>query len=168
MNIALMGFRGTEKSAICRLLAKKLDKKLVSTYEEISKKTPAGISKFVKKHGLDKFYDLESEVIENLSDLDDCVFDTVWSAFMRNENIINLKRNSLIILLTSDIKKATGKSSAKEQSAEDYCYSDELKGLLPERELKHEKSADYIIDTSSLSPEEVCDLIMHYAGTEVK
>ena len=85
---------------------------------------------------------------------------------MRNENIINLKRNSLIILLTSDIKKK--RLSAKEQSAEDYCYSDELKGLLPERELKHEKSADYIIDTSSLSPEEVCDLIMHYAGTEVQ
>ena len=74
MNIALTGFKGTEKSAICRLLAKKLDKKLISTYEEISKKTGIGIGKFVEKYGWNKFHDLASEVIETLSDLDYCVF----------------------------------------------------------------------------------------------
>ena len=159
MNIALMGFSGTEKSAICMLLAKRLDKKLISIYDELLKKTGISSQKFVKMHGLDKFHDLESEVIENLSDLDDCVFDTGLSAAMRNENIINLKRNSLIILLTADIKKRAGRLNAKEDSAEDYGYDDGL---------KHEKSADYIIDASSLSPEEVCDLIMHYVQAEVQ
>lgn len=167
MNIALMGFRGTEKSAICRLLAKKLDKKLISTYEEISKKTNIGIGKFLKKHGLDKFNDLVSEVIEKLSDLDDCIFDASCGDLLRNENIINMKKNSLLILLTADIKKTTRSNAKEKPSPERYYYADE-KYFLPEHELKYKKSADYIIDTSSLSPEEVCDLIIHYVQAEVQ
>ena len=38
MNIALIGFRGTGKTIISKLLAKKLDKKLISTDEEIINK----------------------------------------------------------------------------------------------------------------------------------
>ena len=40
MNIALIGFRGTGKTTIAKLLARKLDKKLVSIDEEIVKKKP--------------------------------------------------------------------------------------------------------------------------------
>ncbi len=163
MNIALTGFKGTEKSAICRLLAKKLDKKLISTYEEISKKTGIGIGKFVEKYGWNKFHDLASEVIETLSDLDDCVFYASCSDLIRNENVINIKKNSLIILLTADIKKPA-RSGAKEK----HDYAEEMKDFLPEHESRYKKSADYIIDTSSLSPEEVCDLIIHYVQTEVQ
>ena len=146
-----MGFMGTDKSAVCRLLAKKLDKKLISTYDELSKKMPIRTAKFVKNHGLNKFYELESEVIGSLSDLDDCVFDTSLSAALRNENVINLKRNSLVILLTAGIKKLPSGLNSQDS---------------PENESKYEKSADYIIDTSSLSQEDVCDLIVHYLQTE--
>ena len=67
MNIALIGFRGVGKTTVARLLAKKLDKKFISTDEEIVKKAEMTALKFVKKHGLEKFLELESEVIENVS-----------------------------------------------------------------------------------------------------
>jgi shikimate kinase len=132
MNIAIIGFRGTGKTTVSKLLAKRLDKKLVCFDDEIEKRTKLGIDKIVKKHGWDKFREIEADIVDNISDLDECVFDTGGGIVVRNENIINLKRNAI------------------------------------EREPRYKKAADYAIDTSTLTPEEVCDLIMHYLETEMR
>ena len=169
MNIALIGFRGAGKTTIAKLLARKLDKKLVSTDEEIEKKTKVGIEKFVKKYGWDKFRDIESEVVEYLSDLDECVFDTGGGIVMRNENIINLKKSSLLVLLTADIKTITERlMKSKRPALTKKNYIDEIRDVLQEREHRYKNAADYAIDTSRLSPEEVCDLIMHYVQMEMQ
>lgn len=170
MNIALIGFRGTGKTTIAKLLAKKLDKKPISTDEEIVKKTKMSIPKFVKKYGWEKFREAESDVIERISNLDECVFDTGGGIVMRNENIINLRRNSLIVLLTADIKTITNriKNSKKRPALTSKGYSDEIKDVISEREARYKRAADYTIDTSRLSPEEACDLIIHYAQMELQ
>ena len=51
MNIVLIGFRGTGKTTISRLLAGKLDKRLISTDEEITKIVKLSPEKIVKKYG---------------------------------------------------------------------------------------------------------------------
>lgn len=164
MNIALIGLRGTGKTAVARLLAKKLDKKLVSTDEEIAKKI-GSVPKFVRKYGLEKFREIESDVIESVSDFDDCIFDTGSGIVMRNENIINLKRSALIVLLTSDAKTMLSRLKNMQQLPSSH---DELKLMLQEHESRYQKAADYTIDTSRLSPEEVCDLIIHYVQLELQ
>src|SRR3989338_7838041 len=131
MNIALVGFRGTGKTSVAKLLAKKLDKNLISTDDEIEKKTKIKISKFVEKYGWDKFRDIESDVIESISDFDECVFDTGGGIVMRNENIINLKRNALIVLLTADIKTITSRiKNSKRPALIKSNYLDEIKDVL--------------------------------------
>ena len=45
---------------------------------------------------------------------------------------------------------------------------DELKDALQELESRYKRAADYAIDTSRLSPEEVCNLISHYIQMELK
>ena len=169
MNVALIGFRGTGKTTIGKLLSKKLDKKLISSDEEIEKRAKMSIAKFVKKHGWDRFREIEAEIIDGISDLDECVFDTGGGIVMRNENIINLKKNSLIVLLTADIKTITSRlRSSKRPALTKSNYLDEIKDVLSEREEKYRKAADYSIDTSRLSPEEACDLIMHYIQMEIQ
>ena len=167
MNIALIGSRGTGKTAVARLLAKRLDKKLISTEDEIIKKARTTIPKFIRKYGLEKFHDLESEITEGISDFDDCIFDTGSGIVMRNENIINLKKNALIVLLTTDAKTIMRRLKNK-LSLVKKDYIDEIKYILQEHESRYQKAADYTIDTSRLSPEEVCDLIIHYVQLELQ
>ena len=169
MNIALIGFRGTGKTTIAKLLAKNLDKKLISSDEEIENKTKMPIAKFVKKYGWDKFREVESEIIDGISDFDECVFDTGGGIVMRNENIINLKKNALIVLLTADIKTLTSRLKKNRRPALTKSnYLDEIKDVLKEREAMYKKAADYTIDTSRLTPQEACDLITHYIQMELQ
>ncbi|MEK6983300.1 MAG: shikimate kinase [Nanoarchaeota archaeon] len=169
MNIALIGFRGTGKTTIAKLLARNLDIKLICTDEEIVKRTKISINNFVKKYGWDKLREVESEIIENVSDFDECIFDTGGGIVMRNENIINLKKNALIVLLTADVKTIAIriKGSKERPALTKKNFYDEIKDVLQDREIRYKKAADYTIDTSRLSPQEVCDLIMHYARTEL-
>ena len=171
MNIALIGFRGTGKTTIAKLLSRNLDKKLVSTDEEIEKRAKMPIGKFVKKYGWDRFREIESDVIEYISDFDDCIFDTGGGIVMRNENVINLKKNALIVLLTADVKTITNRlKNSKEMPAltKRGNYLDEIKDVLQERDDKYKKAADYAIDTSRLKPEDACGLIMHYVQMELQ
>ena len=169
MNISLMGFSGTGKTVVSKLLAKRLEKKLISTNEEIAGKTRLGIEKIVKRYGWGRLLEVESEVIESLSELDECIFDTGSSAVLRNENIINLKKNGLIIFLTADPKVIESRIRNGQEKT-DFTkknYIDKVKGVLDEWQGKYKRAADYTIDTTSLSPEEVCDLIAHYIQMEL-
>jgi len=171
VNIALIGFRGTGKTTVCRLLAKRLGKKLISTDEETEKKTKLSIEKFVKKYNWDKFREAEAEVIESICDFDECIFDTGGGIVMRNENIVNLKKNALIVLLTADIRTIANRLKNSKMPAltkgAKGNYLDEIKEVMQERETRYEKAADYAIDTSGLIPEEVCNLIAHYVQMEM-
>ena len=164
MNISVTGFRGIGKTTVSRLLAEKLDKKLISTDEEIAKKTKLSPEKFVRKYGQEKFLDVETDVIEGICDFDECVFDTSSSIVARNENIINLKKNGLIVLITADSKTINSRQKTKQAKKN----IEDVKSTLQVLESKYKKAADYTIDTSNLSPEEVCDLIIHYIAMELK
>ena len=170
MNIALIGFRGTGKTTLSRMLANKMDKKVISTDEEIKKRTKTSIDIFVKKEGWDRFRDIESEVIEYICDFDECIFDTGGGVVVRNENIINLKKNGLIVLLTADAKTITErlKKGSGRPALTKGNYIDEVNDVMRKREENYKKAADYIIDTSEISPEDACDLIMHYIRMELR
>ena len=169
MNIAITGFSGTGKTTISRLLAGKLDKRLISTDEEITKIVKLSPEKIVKKYGWEKLREKEADVIENISELDEYVLDAGCGIVLRNENVINLKKNSIIIFLTADMKAVAARLRRKEEKI-DFTksnYIDNVKGALSEFEEKCKRAADYIIDTSNMTPEEACDLIVHYVQLEL-
>ncbi|MBI2541088.1 shikimate kinase [Candidatus Woesearchaeota archaeon] len=171
MNIALIGFRGAGKTTIGKLLSRRLDKKLISTDDEIEKTTKMPIAKFVNEYGWKRFREVEADIIEYVSDFDDCIFDTGGGIIMRNENIVNLKKNALIVLLTADIgtvKNRLKNSRERPALTKNGNFLEEAKGVMQEREARYKNAADYTIDTSMMKAEEACDLIMHYVKMELQ
>ncbi len=169
MNLSLTGFSGSGKTTVSRLLAEKLGKKLISTDEEFVKITKLGKDRFVKKHGIGKFLQREADIIESISDLDECIFDTNSEIVLRNENIINLKKNGLVILLTADTKTILVRLNRERQkSGHKGSFTDNKKTFFDEHFEKYKKAADYTIDTSNLSPEEICELIIYYLQMELQ
>lgn len=170
MNITITGFSGTGKTTISKLLAKSLDKKLISTDDEIFKRTKMAPKKFVKRYGWDKLREAESDAIEAISDLDECVFDAGCGIILRKENIINLKKNGIVIFLTANQKTIANRLKNKEDRLDftKINYIDKIKGVLTECDEKYRMLTDYIIDTSNMSPEEVCNLIAHYVQMEIQ
>ncbi|MBI4452655.1 hypothetical protein HY637_04445 [Candidatus Woesearchaeota archaeon] len=169
MNITITGFSGSEKTTISRLLARQLNKKLISTDEEIIKKTKMTPKKIVMKYGWEKLRESEADVIEIISELDEYVLDAGCGIVLRNENIVNLKKNGIIIFLAADPKTVAARLRRKEEEI-DFTksnYIDKVKGALSEFEERYKKAADYTIDTSSMSPDEACDLITHYVQMEL-
>lgn len=169
MNIAVTGLSGTGKTTISRLLARRLDKRLVSTDDEIAKKTSLSPEKIVKKYGWEKLREAEANVVESISELDEYVLDAGCGIMLRNENVVNLKKNGIIIFLTADAKTVAAKLKRKEEKS-DFTknnYIDKVKGALNEFDERCKRAADYTIDTSNMSPEEACDLITHYVQLEM-
>ncbi|MEM2936332.1 MAG: shikimate kinase [Candidatus Bathyarchaeia archaeon] len=165
MNIVLIGFRGTGKTVVGKKLAEVLNKRLVKMDELVTEKAGMSIPEIVERHGWDKFRDVESEVAEEVGKMDNCIIDTGGGVILREVNVHNLKKRGIIIWLKSDVKtiierikddkgrpSLTGKKS----------FIEEVTEVLEQRIKKYEDAADYAIDTSRLTVDEVVDKIIGY------
>ncbi len=85
MNLVLIGYRGTGKSAVAEILSRKLGMPAVSLDEEIAREAGMPIPEIVEKHGWPWFRDLESEIAERFAMRDDAILDTGGGVVLRPE-----------------------------------------------------------------------------------
>ena len=162
MNIALIGYRGTGKTSVGKLLAKKLNRKLLSTDKMIIKKAGMPINKIVKKCGWNRFRHLESEAIKNIGGKDNCIIDSGGGVILKNKNISALKKNCIIVLLKANPKVIASriKSSKQRPPLTNKSFIEEVRAVLKQRKEKYNNAADFIISTNNLSIGKVCNKII--------
>lgn len=100
-NVVLVGFMGTGKSAVGRIVAKRMGREFVDLDEEIVKGNGMSINEIFEKYGEGRFRDLESKKIGEFSSKEDLVIGTGGGALIRKENVENLKKNGVLICLTA-------------------------------------------------------------------
>ena len=106
MNIILIGYRGTGKSVISRILAKNLHCQRFSIDEEIVNKTGETISQIVLHESWDRFREIEREVVEEVAaKAKNSVIDCGGGVVLDKRNVIDLKRNGKTVLLVSSLEK---------------------------------------------------------------
>jgi shikimate kinase len=162
MNIVIIGFRGTGKTSVSELLAKRLNRKLISTDKIIVEKAKMTIPKIVDKYGWEKFREIESKVIEEISSLNNCVIDAGGGIILNENNIKNLSKNGKFILLSADIntiKKRIEKSSER-PSLTGKDFTEEVEDVLEQRKEKYKKAADIEIDTNNKEINEIAEEII--------
>ncbi|MHC2994437.1 MAG: hypothetical protein IBV53_02885 [Candidatus Atribacteria bacterium] len=165
-NIILVGLEGTNKLEIGKDLALKLKMKFVDTDEMMKRESRLGLSELLKKYGVKYFRSLENEIIEKISSASNTVIVVGGGSILRGKNVKALMRNGYFIsLITSKIYLKINK--IKDEKYRLLSQWDQLfqsaKGIL---NLKTPSfpAADYIIDITDLSIEEINQKIIKKLG----
>ena len=103
LNVVLVGMPSAGKSNVGKLLSKALNKEFYDCDVEVNKKYGLTPSEIILTQGEKAFRDIESEVIKELSLKSGAVIALGGGGVLREENIINLKRNSIIIYIERDL-----------------------------------------------------------------
>ena len=154
MNIVLIGYRGTGKSTVGKLLAARLGRELVSTDAEIVKHAKRTIPQIVAQEGWESFRDRESEVCRELAARDQLVIDTGGGAILRAQNVEALRRNGTVFWLEASvvtITKRIGRDNQRPSLTGSKSFVDEIQEVLRERTPKYQAAADHVITTDNRS-----------------
>jgi shikimate kinase len=163
MNIVLIGYRGTGKSAVGRLLAARLGRELVSTDAEIVKRAQRTIPEIVAQQGWDYFRDLESDICQELSSRDHLIIDTGGGAILRPQNIEAFKKNGTAFWLTASVEtivKRIGNDNQRPSLTGTKSFVDEIQDVLQERMPKYQAAADHVIATDNRSINQLVETLL--------
>jgi len=163
MNIVLIGYRGTGKSTVGRLLASRLGRQLVSTDAEIVKRAQRTVPEIIAQEGWEYFRDLESDICRELAVRDQLVIDTGGVAILRAQNIESLKKNGTVFWLTASVEtiaKRIGSDNQRPSLTGTKSFVDEIQDVLQERMPKYQAAADHVIATDHRSINQLVETVL--------
>ncbi|WP_413933884.1 shikimate kinase [Nitrospira sp. BLG_1] len=163
MNVVLIGYRGTGKSTVGKVVAVRLGCELLSTDTEIVKLAGQTIPQIVEQYGWEYFRDLETKMCQGLAGKDGLVLDTGGGAILRPQNVDMLKRTGKLFWLTASVEtiaKRIGSDTQRPSLTGTKSFIDEIQDVLRERAPKYQAAADHVIETEGKSVSQVADEIL--------
>ena len=162
MNLILIGYRGTGKSTVGEILAKRLKLRLVNLDERIAAKAGKRIPEIVEQRGWEHFRDLESEVVAEAVKDDGQVLDCGGGVILREKNTALLKKAGQVFWLQASIPTIVARiqNGAERPSLTGKSFTDEVADVLREREPRYRAAADHVVDTEGKTPERVAEEIV--------
>ena len=162
-SIALIGFMGTGKTVVGKVLARKMGTELIELDAIIEKKAGKTIPEIFQQGGEISFRELEIEVTKEVAGKKNAVIACGGGIVLNKINIDRLRKECVIVYLTASpgvILKRTsvGKDNRPLLSVADRTL--QIKELLRFRQPFYERAADIKIDTSKLGIDSVAELII--------
>ncbi|MGH7259156.1 MAG: shikimate kinase [Nitrospiraceae bacterium] len=171
MNIVLIGYRGTGKSSVGKLLAERSGRELISTDAEVVRRAGHSIPDIVKQHGWDHFRDLESAVCRDLAGKDQLIIDTGGGAILRQDTVDCLKTNGMLFWLTAEVAtigRRIGGDTQRPSLTGSKSFIEEVEEVLRERTPKYKAAADHVIATDHKTIGEIVDTILQAVARSTK
>lgn len=173
MNIVLIGYRGTGKTSVGEALSRRLGRSFYDTDAYIEEKLGRSISDAVAAKGWAFFRAMEKEAIAEIAAFQHSVIATGGGAVMDKDNVDRLRENSSFVLLTADINtiieriQRDDRSSGQRPALLNDDIRRETETLLKHRMPVYKQVADFCVDTTNLTIDEVVERIMRrYRGRE--
>ena len=163
MNIVLIGYRGTGKSTVGKILGQRLQRTVISTDAEIVKEAGQSIPEIVEKFGWDHFRELETQICRTLKDHKDLVIDTGGGLILKEDNVKILKAKGTFFWLTAEVATIVSRISGDTQRPSlsgTKSFVEEIEDILKERRPKYQAAADHVIPTDQASPQQIADSIL--------
>ena len=177
MNIVLIGYRCSGKTAVAKIVARELGRDFLDMDALIEENAGCSIETIVSRRGWDHFREIEKRLVEEVSERDNLVIATGGGVVVDEGNVKNLRKNGWIVWLNGkaevlkermDKQQRSGKIRPSLTGADPL---EEIKQVLDVRTPLYERTATLVVDTSTLSLREVSALIMkslpknHMGGT---
>ena len=163
MNIILIGYRGTGKSVVGKILAQRLSMDYVGMDANIVKRAGMTIPQIVEQFGWARFRDIETEAARALAGRDNLVVDTGGGVIERPENMPALKASGPVFWLKASVETIVQRIRRDDQRpalTEGKSFTEEVAEVLQQRRNKYRRAARYEIDTDDLTPDQVAGRII--------
>ncbi len=160
MKVVLIGFRGTGKTSVGRILASRLGLPLHDTDALIEQRAGMPIPELFRQHGEAHFRALEREVVASLRAAEG-VIGTGGGAVCDPANVTDLRRHGRVFLLTTPpgiIHERIAGSDRPGLTA--LPPEEEVRTLLLRRKEAYLGAADICIDTGRRTPDEAAEIIL--------
>ncbi|ADY73697.1 Shikimate kinase [Desulfurobacterium thermolithotrophum DSM 11699] len=159
-KIVLVGFMGSGKTTVGKLLSKVLKIPFVDLDEEIVKRTNMSIPCIFEKFGEERFREIERKtLVEFLLKPKNLVISTGGGAPTYKNNMELINKNSVSVYLKTDFEKLWERISKDSNRPLVRLGKEKVRDLL-KRRLSHYEKAKIIIRTDELTPEEVVKKIL--------
>ena len=161
-NIYLTGFMGTGKSAAAQYLRTEFPAEMIDMDMEIAKRESKSIPEIFKTYGEDRFRELETELLRDISKEKGLVVSCGGGVPLRLQNVELMKQNGRIILLTASadtifqrVRTDSGRPLLRAGFDTEY-----IRTMLQSRQPYYDHAADITISTEGRSVEEVCQTLI--------
>jgi shikimate kinase len=160
-NITLVGFMGTGKTTVGRILAHRLGYRFVDVDNEVEREQGVTISHIFSEFGEPHFRQLEHDMIKRLSDSKGLVISAGGGAVINPENTENMKAGGPVVCLAAgpDVILGRVEGSTHRPLLQVPDPRGRIQELLNARAPFYAR-ADVTIDTDGLAPEDVADRVM--------
>ncbi len=164
-NIVLIGFMGSGKSTVGKILADRLELDFVDTDRMIEERTGRSIQQIFSDEGEDRFRDLEKRVVASICAVANTVVSAGGGVILRRENRSLLKKETVVYLrLTEEeLLDRTARLSGR-PLLRGRDRKARVRDLLSQRSHLYEQTADVIIDVEKMSASQVADEIAERLG----
>jgi shikimate kinase len=162
LNLALVGFMGTGKSSVGRVLAVQLDYAFLDTDVLIEERTGTTIARIFSEKGEPAFRAMEQDVVRGLEQVRRTVIATGGGLIAEPGNLESLRRHSLVVCLWASAEAVWERVRHQEHRpllrAPDPLAR--IRELLARREPFY-RQADVLVNTDQRTPREVAQHVLH-------
>jgi shikimate kinase len=166
VNLVLIGYRGTGKSAIGRRIGVGLGRTVVSLDEEVVRTAGMPIPAIVSAHGWAQFRDLEVGVCRTYGARDGLVIDCGGGVVERAANLASLRANGRVYwlrALPATIVERIGGDTSRPSLTGSKSFTDEVEEVLARREPLYQAMAHEVVDTDGRGLDELAaDIVQSF------
>ena len=161
-NIVLIGFMGSGKSSIGRLVASRLGFQFVDTDALLVAREGREIAQIFASEGEARFRDLEASVLESLGTRTRCVISTGGGVILREENRALLRQLGLTVWLTAseDVIFQRVSRTNKRPLLQTASPRETVTQLLAARRPLYKAAAQFTVDTTTLAHSAAADAVI--------
>ena len=165
-NIALIGFMGTGKSSVGRMISDQLRFQFVDTDELIERRADKSITRIFAEDGEPVFRQLERDVVQELASQSGIVIATGGGLGANPDNLKSLKEHSVVVCLWASPEKIWDRvrTQSHRPLLQDPDPMAKIRHLLSVREPFY-KQADVLLNTELRGLREVAQQAIHQFQT---